>query len=524
MTALVPPGAPSVAGPPLPPFPRDYRASGVLLHVTSLPSAHGIGDLGPAAYAWVDRLHDAGQQWWQALPLGPTGYENSPYQTLSSSAGNLLLLSPDELCNEGLLPDAARHAHAYPQRMVDYATVIPRRQRLIETTWGHFQRAASPELRIAFDDFRHAHEHWLADYTVFQALKEKFHGAHYLTWPAALVERVPAALADARRELGPRIDQVALAQFLLARQGDRLRAYALRKGIRFIGDLPFFVSGDSSDVWAHPELFLLDAQRRPRVVAGVPPDAFSADGQLWGNPVYDWAAQRRSGYRWWIDRVRALLAHVDAVRLDHFRGFAAAWHVPAGAANARAGAWEPGPGAALFTAVRDCLGGLPFIAEDLGLITPDVAALRDQFGIPGTRVVQFAFDGTPDTPHLPERCAPNSVVYTGTHDNDTTRGWFASASEDCRQRVRACVSRPDLGEADASRAIVELAWRSPASLAIAPFQDLLNLGSEARMNVPGRPSGNWSWRCTNEDLDTPAFEWLRALTAASHRAAQPLAQ
>lgn len=495
------------------------RAAGVLLHVTSLPSAHGIGDLGPAAYAWIDRLHDAGQRWWQSLPLGPTGYENSPYQTLSSFAGNVLLLSPEALRDEGLLPSDSGHGQAYPERVIDYEVVIPCRRHLIAKAWAQFQRAAPSELRMAYDEFRHAQVHWLADYALFQALKARYQGAHYLTWAPALVQRVPAALAAARRELVRPIDEVCLGQFLLARQGERLRAYAHRNGVRLIGDLPFFVSGDSSDVWASPELFLLDDRRRPRWVAGVPPDAFSADGQLWGNPVYDWEVHRRSGYRWWIDRLRALLAHVDAVRLDHFRGFAAAWHVPAGAPDARAGTWAPGPGAALFSAVREALGGLPVLAEDLGRITPDVAALRDQFGIPGTRVLQFAFDGTPDNPHLPEHCGPRTVVYTGTHDNDTTRGWFAASPEDRRQRVREYLQRPQMREADISGAFIELAWRSQASLAIAPFQDVLNLGSEARMNVPGRASGNWRWRCTSEQLATPALEWLGDLTTAAGRSA-----
>jgi 4-alpha-glucanotransferase len=421
------------------------------------------------------------------------------------------------LCEEGLLLAASCHGHTYPERVVDYELIMACRRQMIETTWIQFLRAAPRELRIGFDEFRQSQGHWLADYALFQALKTKYHGAHYLTWAPALVQRLPAALADARRELARRIDQVCLAQFLLVRQGERLRAYAHRKGVRLIGDLPFFVSPDSSDVWANPELFLLDDQCRPRFVAGVPPDAFSADGQLWGNPVYAWEAHRRSGYRWWIDRIHALLGHVDTVRVDHFRGFAAAWHVPAGATNARAGTWQPGPGAALFSAVRDRLGGLPLIAEDLGLITPDVTALRDQLGIPGTRVLQFAFDGTPDNPHLPERCDRNAVVYTGTHDNDTTRGWFNALPVDQQQRVRRSLQRPDTGDAEISRALIELAWTSPAALAITPFQDLLNLGSEARMNVPGRASGNWRWRSTKGELDTPAFGWLRDLTTGSTR-------
>jgi len=503
----------------LPPFPPDYRASGVLLHVTSLPSPHGIGDLGPSAFAWVDRLHEAGQTWWQALPLGPTGYGNSPYQSLSSFAGNALLISPQQLIADRLVPALSCHCHSYPVGVVDYDLVIACKQQLLEKTWIHFQRAASPELRVAFDEFRECQGHWLADYALFRALKAKFNGSHYLSWPSALVQRVPAALAEARRELSKRIDQVCFAQFLLFGQGERLKQYALAKGVRLIGDLPFFVSPDSSDVWANPEVFLLDDQYRPRFVAGVPPDYFSAEGQLWGNPQYDWEALRRTGYRWCIDRLRALLAHVDAVRLDHFRGFAAAWHVPAGAPTAQAGQWVAGPGAEFFNVVRKELGGLPVIAEDLGMITPDVCALRDAVHIPGTRVLQFAFDGDPDNPHLPQHYVPSAVVYTGTHDNNTTRGWFEQLADPQRQRVWRYLNRPTGDSREVAPALMEVAWSSAAALAMAPLQDLLNLGSEARMNVPGRPDNNWRWRCVEDMLSAPAFEWLRNLTEASNRMA-----
>jgi 4-alpha-glucanotransferase len=501
----------------VPPFPPDYRAGGVLLHVTSLPSPYGIGDLGPLAHTWVDRLHAAGQTWWQALPIGPTGYGNSPYQSLSSFAGNGLVLSPQFLIDDELLRATDCPSHAFSPRAIDYDAVISFKEQLLSTVWTSFARSAGSELRIAFDEYRHAETHWLDDYALFRALKAKHNGASYLTWPPALVRRVPAALAEARRELATRIDQVCLAQFLLVRQGNRLRQHARTNGVRLIGDLPFFVSPDSSDVWANPELFLLDDQHRPRLVAGVPPDYFSADGQLWGNPVYDWEAHRRSGYRWAITRVRALLAHVDAIRLDHFRGFAAAWHVPAGAATARDGQWVAGPGAEFFTAAEKELGALPFLAEDLGVITPDVSALRDQFHIPGTRVLQFAFDGGGDNPHLPEQYVPNTVVYTGTHDNNTTRGWFEELPDPQRQRVWQYAKRPTGNSSEVAALLMELAWSSAAALAMVPFQDVLNLGSEARMNVPGRPAGNWRWRCTEADLSTPGFDRLRDLSTVSKR-------
>jgi 4-alpha-glucanotransferase len=286
--------------------------------------------------------------------------------------------------------------------------------------------------------------------------------------------------------------------------------------VRLIGDVPFFVSPDSSDVWANPELFLLDERRRPRFVAGVPPDYFSSQGQLWGNPVYDWDAVRRTGYRWCIDRLRALLAHVDMVRLDHFRGFAAAWHVPAAAATAQVGEWVPGPGADFFAATENELGSLPFIAEDLGLITADVGALRDRFRLPGMRVLQFAFDGHSDNPHRPDNYTPNTVVYTGTHDNPTTRGWFESLPEPQRQELGKYLGRP-VQDSGAASALIELAWSSVAALAIAPLQDLLNLGNDARMNLPGRADGNWRWRFTRDMLTPEALGWLRNLTQASRR-------
>ena len=501
----------------LPPFPPDYRASGVLLHVTSLPSPYGIGDVGPAALAWIDRLREAGQTWWQALPLGPTGYGNSPYQSLSSFAGNGLLISPDSLIEDGLLQQSDCEGHSFPATTIDYDAVIPFKHRLLETAWNHFRAGARADLRPAYEQFCNEQAHWLEDYALFRALKARHDGAYYLEWPAELVRREPAALARARRDLANPIGQFRFAQFLLFRQGARLKERAQARGLRLIGDLPFFVSPDSSDVWANPEWFLLDEQHRPRFVAGVPPDYFSSQGQLWGNPVYNWEALRRTGYRWCIDRLRALLAHVDAIRLDHFRGFAAAWHVPAGAATAQSGQWVPGPGADFFAAVQRELGGLPFIAEDLGLITPDVSALRDQFQLPGTRVLQFAFDGHSDNPYLPHNYVPNTVVYTGTHDNNTTRGWFEELDDSQRQNLWRYLKRPASNGVMAAPALMGLAWSSSAALAMAPLQDLLNLGNEARMNVPGRTAGNWRWRCTEDMLSASAFQWLRALTETSNR-------
>jgi len=499
-------------------FPVGYRASGVLLHVTSLPSPYGIGDVGPTAMAWIDRLHEAGQGWWQALPLGPTGYGDSPYQSLSSFAGNPLLISPDWLIEDGLLRASECAGASFSPTTVDFDAVERFKYALLETAWKSFNAGTRSDLRPDFERFGHDQAHWLDDYALFRALKARYDDASYLDWPDDLVRRTPAALDQARRDLASHVDQTRFGQFLLFRQGARLKAHARARGVRLIGDLPFFVSPDSSDVWANPELFLLDSTHRPRVVAGVPPDYFSAQGQRWGNPIYDWEALAARDYRWCIDRVRALLAHVDAIRLDHFRGFAAAWHIPAGAPTAQSGRWVPGPSKGLFGAVEKALGSLPFVAEDLGMITPDVVALRDQLAIPGTRVLQFAFDGHSDNPYLPHNYAPNTVAYTGTHDNPTTRGWYEDLPDAERGNLWRYLNRTPGTTEEADPALLRLAWSSVAALAMAPLQDVLNLGKEARMNQPGSAEGNWRWRVTDAMLAAPAFESLRDLTVTSARA------
>jgi 4-alpha-glucanotransferase len=502
----------------LPPFPCEYRSSGMLLHVTSLPSPYGIGDLGPSAFSWVDRLYHSGQGWWQALPLGPTGYGNSPYQSQSSFAGNGLLISPEALISDGLL-NMSDCASQFPSDLVDYDSVIPFKEKLLEKAWTRFISGERSDLRPAYEEFCATQETWLEDYALFRALKNKFDGFYYLEWPEDLIQRKPAALAKARRELAREIDRFRFEQFLLLRQADQLKEYAHAKGVTLIGDLPFFVSPDSSDVWANPELFLLDERRRPRFVAGVPPDYFSAEGQLWGNPVYNWDALQATGYQWWIDRIRTLLGHVDAIRLDHFRGFAAAWHLPAGAKTAQSGEWVPGQGARFFQAVRRDLGRLPFIAEDLGIITSEVALLRDQFQVPGTRILQFAFDGHAENPYLPHNFISNTVAYTGTHDNPPTREWYEQLPDSQKQTLWGYLDRRLLNSAQAAPALIELAWASVAALTVAPLQDVLDLGVGSRMNVPGRADGNWRWRFTEEMLSTTAFEWLCELTERSKRRA-----
>ena len=400
---------------------------------------------------------------------------------------------------------------------VDYRNVIPFKHWILDEVWSNLSNAPHPELKAAFEQFCQNQTHWLADYALFRALKVRYDGAHYFEWPMALVQREPAALSRAKDELASQVQKISFAQFLLFRQGARLRDHARANGIRLIGDLPFFVSPDSSDVWAHPQLFLLDEHQKPRFVAGVPPDYFSSQGQLWGNPVYNWEAHRQSGYRWCIDRLGALLSHVDVIRLDHFRAFAAAWHVPAEATSAQAGHWVPGPGADFFAVVNREFGGLPFIVEDLGFITPDVCALRDQFRLPGTRVLQFAFDGHSDNPYLPHNYVPNTVVYTGTHDNPPSRAWYDELPAEQRNNLWRYLQSPPAESRDVAWNLIRLAWSSVAALAIAPLQDLLNLGPEARMNVPGRADGNWAWRCSEELLFGSSLYPLLELTSRSNR-------
>lgn len=502
---------------------RGGRQSGILLHFTSLPSRYGIGDMGPAAFQWIDRLRDAGQAWWQVLPLGVTGYGNSPYQPLSSFAGNWLLVSPDALVDDGLLSARDCEGRSFPANIVDFDAVTAFKRGLIGTAWNNFRRDARSDLRNAYAKFRIDQAGWLDDYALFRALKTRYKGAYYVEWPSDVVYREPSAMARARRELSDQIAQVMFAQFLFFRQAGRLHEYARSQGLRIIGDVPFFVSPDSSDVWKNPEFFDLDANRRARFVAGVPPDYFAAQGQLWGNPVYNWVTLKSTGYRWCLDRLRALLEFADTIRLDHFRGYVAAWQVPAGATTAETGTWVSGPGADFFQAVRREFGGMPFIAEDLGTITPEVVALRDGCGLPGMRVMQFGFDGNPENPHLPHVWTNDTVCYTGTHDNNTTRGWFEALSDGQKQLVRQYVGLPEGDARGIGAALMRKAWPSAAGLTIAPLQDVLDLGAEARMNVPGRAQCNWRWRWTDGAPSEKAFRWLAELTSTSGRARDPMA-
>jgi len=468
------------------------RSAGILLHPTSLPGPYGIGDIGPAAHGWLDALAGSGMKRWQVLPLGPTGFGDSPYQCFSAFAGNPCLVSPDALLADGLVSaaDVATHPR-FPDDRVDFGPVIEWKLRLLDRAHENFHAAPSPALAAGYEAFRAGNAEWLEDFALFMALKRAHGGASWTGWDEALAMRDPGALAAAATRLEQSIDAQRFRQFLFHRQWHGVREHARSLGIRVVGDIPIFVAHDSADVWAHRQLFSLEPDGRPTLVAGVPPDYFSATGQLWGNPLYRWDVIARGGYSWWIDRVRAALDLVDIVRLDHFRGFWDYWEIPGEAPTAEHGRWVKGPADALFEALRHSLGGLPLIAEDLGEITPEVLALRDRLGLPGMKVLQFAFANDDRDPFLPHHHVPNCVVYTGTHDNDTALGWYASAPEKERDFARRYLGRDG---SDFAWDLIRAAFASVADTAIVPLQDVLDLGPEARMNLPGRPAGNWSWR------------------------------
>lgn len=478
------------------------------MHVTSLPGEGGIGDLGPAAFEWVETLARAKQSWWQLLPLGPPGSGYSPYQCYSAFAGNPDLISPARLADEGLIAHDDATRGTFSVGKVDFAAARAFKQPLLEESWRASRGEAGKHLRRAFARFRTSQAAWLEDFALFMAIRDFTAADDFTRWPRGLARRDPTALDKARQSLRDAIDQHQFVQFLFYRQLDALRKHARARGVRIIGDLPMFVSPDSADVWANPHLFLLDERRRPRVVAGVPPDYFSKSGQRWGNPLYNWPAMRRDGFDWWVRRVQASLMQCDLLRIDHFRGFEACWEIPGSAKTARRGRWAPSPGKALLQALRKRLGALPFIAEDLGLITPGVEQLRDDFGMPGMRVLQFAFGGDSGNPFLPHNFEKNSVAYTGTHDNDTVVGWYKTLPKQEQDRVRAYTGG---GESEVPWAMIRLALGSVANLAVIPVQDLLELGSAARMNIPGRASGNWDWRMAGP-LKSEVVERLAHLT------------
>jgi 4-alpha-glucanotransferase len=502
------------------------RSAGILLHPTSLPGPYGIGELGREAVAFVDFLAAAGQSLWQVLPLGPTGYGDSPYQCFSAFAGNPLLVSLEALRDDGLLhdDDLARGAEL-PEAEVDYGAVLEFKRPLLARACDAFDGQASAGAREAFERFRADQQPWLSDFALFSALKAAHGGASWTEWDRPLVHRDPPALEAARRELAGAIRRVEIEQWLFFSQWAVLRAEAHQRGIRILGDIPIFVSHDSADVWSRPELFHLDEEGLASLQAGVPPDYFSATGQLWGNPLYRWDELRRGGHAWWIDRFKAVLAMVDLVRLDHFRGFEAYWEVPGGDATAEHGRWVKGPGAELFEAVEKALGSLPIIAENLGVITPEVEALRLRFGFPGMAVLQFAFGGDdPDNAFLPHNFSRELVAYTATHDNDTVRGWWMGGVGDSTRSKEEVTEEQARALAYVGGDGTRIHWDflrslyvSVADTVVAPLQDVLGLGSEARMNLPGRPDGNWRWRCSKEDLGPGLRRRLRELACVSGR-------
>jgi 4-alpha-glucanotransferase len=489
------------------------RSSGILLHPTSLPGRYGIGDLGDWAFHFLDWLVSAKQTVWQVLPLGPTGYGDSPYQTHSAFAGNALLVSLDTLVKEGWLkPTDVSDVPAFPDLYVDFGMVIPYHNNLLDLAFANFLRKASDKQTAEFQAWCKENDHWLDDYALYMALKEENGGRPWVEWEPADALREPQALLDAQSRHTERVEQYKFRQWLFFRQWNAIKAYANQNKVRLVGDIPIFVAHDSADVWANRDQFHLDESGNPTIVAGVPPDYFSETGQLWGNPHYNWEQMERDGYRWWIQRFRQMLTQVDIVRIDHFRGFEAYWAVPAGEATAINGKWLPGPGLPFFNVINAALGGLPVIAEDLGVITPPVEAMRDSLDLPGMLILQFAWgDLTGEARFLPHNHRPHSIVYTGTHDNNTTNGWWFTDEIDdvIRNHVTRYIDRRVV---EPNWELIRLAMMSVAHTAIIPLQDIIGLDENARMNTPGKASGNWSWRFTARELEGPAKGRLMELT------------
>jgi 4-alpha-glucanotransferase len=466
------------------------RSAGILLHPTSLPSAFGIGDFGDEALRWISMLHEAGQSYWQFFPLGPTGEGNSPYQCRCSFAGNPLLISPVRLMERGLLThNEVRSYPVLPHESVDYASVAVEKEKLYRKAFSRFTKS---------DEFRRFCEHekyWLDDYSLFCVIKNILPGRPGNEWDKDLLLRTPSALAAVRKDHAQEIVYHSFLQFMFFMQWKAVRDHADAHGVRLVGDIPIYVALDSCEAWSSPGLFEFDRDQRPLRVSGVPPDYYCETGQLWGNPLYRWDTMKRDGYAWWISRIKKMLEAAHLVRLDHFRGFESFWAVTAGGETAVDGAWVKGPGIDFFDNVKNALGGLPFIAEDLGDITRDVERLRQDAGIPGMKVLQFAFDGDPANPHLPYAITPDSVVYTGTHDNDTTAGWLDTISGVQRRCIDSYIGS---GKVTKCEDLVRCAYATAADLCIIPLQDVLGLDSRHRMNTPGKAEGNWRWRCAPE--------------------------
>jgi len=487
---------------------EQNRASGILLHPTSLPGPDGIGDLGPEAFRWIDFLDRTGTQFWQVLPLGPTGYGDSPYQCFSAFAGNPYLISATMLLDQGLLTKADLFDRPdFPNEKVNYGPVIDWKIKFLKRSYKHFKRGSNKSMIADFEIFQDQEAEWLESFGTFMAIKQEHGNVAWSQWPETFRKRSPETLETFKEKFAEVIEFQKYMQFLFRQQWQSVRDYAHKKGIRIIGDIPIFVAYDSADVWVNKDLFYLNKDGLPEVVAGVPPDYFSETGQLWGNPLYNWHTHQENGYEWWIKRIQAVLNRVDYVRLDHFRGFEAYWEIPYGNKTAEEGKWVKGPGQDFFKVVKERLGELPIIAEDLGVITDAVIEMREDFQLPGMKILQFAFASDPDDDFLPHNYPEKCVAYTGTHDNNTTRGWYDAAPEREKDLCRRYLARS--GD-DISWSMIRVLWRSTADWALAPIQDFLGLGEWARMNYPGTPSGNWDWRfhpdAINESLVSRLYE------------------
>jgi 4-alpha-glucanotransferase len=492
------------------------RASGIVLHPTSLPGPYGIGDLGAAAFRFIDFMAEAKQKIWQLLPLGPTSYGDSPYQCLSSMAGNTLLISLEKLQQQGYLEAGAlAEVPPFPQDQVDYGWVIPWKKDLLARAHAAFQHKASDAQRAAYAAFNSDNAYWLDEYAHFCALKDGHGGRSWVEWAPELRSRQQPALSNWLAAHAKEVDLHRFLQYEFYRQWGELRSYANAKGIDVMGDIPIFVAFDSADTWANQHLFYLDETGNPTVVAGVPPDYFSATGQRWGNPLYRWDVMQADCFAWWKDRVRALRAQVDIIRIDHFRGFEAYWEVPASEPTAIHGKWVKAPGAELFRAIRDAFGEIPIVAEDLGVITPEVDALRDGAGFPGMRIFQFGFSEN-NPSFLARNYIEHCCAYTGTHDNNTTRGWFNSIPDNERNHLFHYFGR-SFTETEVVPAMIEDLWKSRANTVLIPMQDALNLGEDSRMNFPGKMGGNWAWRYRDEQLTPQLAQWLAQVTHDAQR-------
>lgn len=479
----------------------SYRYGGILLHPSSLPSKFGIGDLGPNLYRFIDFLHRFGQQLWQILPLGPTGYGDSPYQSFSTFAGNPMLISPEKLCELGLLSFEEIESVEFPESRVNYGKVIPYKWRLLEQAFEKYNRIKPVLLKQQFIIFEKTQQYWLEDYALFMSIKKAHSLKAWNTWEDPYKFREQKFLSQWKKNHNDQIKFHKFVQLLFFNQWNDIRKYARLKNVKIIGDIPIFVAYDSADVWASKHLFSLDNHGELLFVAGVPPDYFSETGQRWGNPLYKWDVLKKQNYQWWLDRIRHNLSLVDLLRIDHFRGFEAYWQIPADEPTAEVGKWVSGPGIDLFLTLKKALGPLPIIAEDLGVITPSVKDLLRKTGFPGMRVLQFAFGDNleefPEVRFLPHNYIKNTIAYTGTHDNDTTVSWFKSASKGIQDHVQKYLNSSN---DDVVGDLIRLIWSSIAQMSVIPLQDLLRLDKEGRMNHPGTESGNWEWRFRWEQL------------------------